>query len=118
VIEVDHKIINTTVGRVLFNESLPGDMPFINGLLKKKALQQTVQYCYLHMGLQRSVEMLDSLKAVGFTYATRSGCRLASTTSSFPRRSPAWWVTRTPRSSRSTSSTRKGPSPRASATTR
>ena len=73
VIEVDHKIINTTVGRVLFNESLPGDMPFINGLLKKKALQQTVQYCYLHMGLQRSVEMLDSLKAVGFTYATRSG---------------------------------------------
>src|SRR4249920_179264 len=44
---VDHRIINTTVGRVLFNEALPSEMPYINGLLKKKGLQQTVQYCYL-----------------------------------------------------------------------
>ena len=41
---VDHRIINTTVGRVLFNEALPSEMPYINGLLKKKGLQQTVQY--------------------------------------------------------------------------
>ncbi|MDQ3168830.1 MAG: DNA-directed RNA polymerase subunit beta', partial [Acidobacteriota bacterium] len=46
-VEVKSKIINTTVGRVIFNESLPQEMPFINGLLKKKGLQQVVQYCYL-----------------------------------------------------------------------
>ncbi len=70
---VDHRIINTTVGRVLFNEALPSEMPYINGLLKKKGLQQTVQYCYLRFGIPKTVEMLDSLKTLGFTYATRSG---------------------------------------------
>ena len=67
------KIINTTVGRVLLNEQLPKEMPFVNGLLKKKGLQQLVQKCYLDLGLERTVEMLDALKHLGFTYATRSG---------------------------------------------
>ena len=71
--DVTNKIINTTVGRVIFNTSLPTEMPFVNGLLKKKGLQQLVQYCYLHFGLEKTVEMLDSLKNLGFTYATRSG---------------------------------------------
>ncbi len=48
-------------------------MPYINGLLKKKGLQQAVRYCYLKLGLDKTVEMLDSLKNLGFTYATRSG---------------------------------------------
>ena len=70
---VVNKIINTTVGRVIFNTSLPAVMPFVNGLLKKKGLQQVVQFCHLHYGLEKTVEMLDSLKHTGFTYATRSG---------------------------------------------
>ena len=48
-------------------------MPYINGLLKKKGLQQLVQKTYLDFGLERTVDMLDSLKNLGFTYATRSG---------------------------------------------
>src|SRR5690348_33476 len=71
--EVNARIINTTVGRVLLNEQLPKGMPFINGLLKKKGLQQLVQKTYLDFGLERTVEMLDALKHLGFTYATRSG---------------------------------------------
>ena len=71
--EVQSKIINTTVGRVMLNEQLPKGMPFVNGLLKKKGLQQLVQKCYLDFGLERTVEMLDALKNLGFTYATRSG---------------------------------------------
>src|SRR6476619_7339576 len=70
---VTKKVINTTVGRVIFNAALPSIMPFVNGLLKKKGLQQVVQYCHLHFGLEKTVEMLDSLKNLGFTYATRSG---------------------------------------------
>ena len=70
---VERRIINTTVGRVIWNSSLPEEMPYINGLLKKKGLQQAVQYCYLHFGLEKTVQMLDSLKTLGFTYATRSG---------------------------------------------
>jgi len=70
---VTNRIINTTVGRVILNQSIPSEMPFINGLLKKKGLQQLVQSCYLKFGLEKTVEMLDSLKNLGFTYATRSG---------------------------------------------
>jgi DNA-directed RNA polymerase subunit beta' len=70
---VNSKIINTTVGRVILNQSIPVEMPFVNGLLKKKGLQQLVQSCYLKFGLEKTVEMLDSLKNLGFTYATKSG---------------------------------------------
>jgi DNA-directed RNA polymerase subunit beta' len=71
--DVQNKIINTTVGRVLLNEQLPSGLPFVKGLLKKKGLQQLVQKTYLDFGLERTVDMLDALKNLGFTYATRSG---------------------------------------------
>ncbi len=71
--DVQNRIINTTVGRVLLNDLLPKGMPFVNGLLKKKGLQQLVQKTYLDFGLERTVDMLDALKQLGFTYATRSG---------------------------------------------
>src|ERR1700687_852753 len=70
---VKNKIVNTTVGRVILNQSVPREMPYVNGLLKKKGLQQLVQSCYLKFGIEKTVEMLDSLKNLGFTYATRSG---------------------------------------------
>ena len=65
--------VETTVGRVVFNNALPDVLPFINGLLKKKGLQQVVQYSYLHHGPELTVKMLDSLKDLGFLYATKSG---------------------------------------------
>jgi len=70
---INHAIITTTVGRVIFNDALPPEMPFINGLLKKKGLQQAVRYCHLHFGLEPTVRMLDSLKNTGFLYAMKSG---------------------------------------------
>ncbi len=87
--EVHSKIINTTVGRVIFNNALPKEMPYVNGLLKKKGLQQTVQYCYLHFGLEKTVEMLDSLKHTGFTYATRSGLSIGIDDLIIPAEKPA-----------------------------
>src|SRR5512138_3876618 len=72
-IEFNKQYMETTVGRVILNDALPQDMPFINGLLKKKGLGQLVQYCYLKFGLQITVQMLDEIKALGFLYATRAG---------------------------------------------
>ena len=71
--QIDKKVINTTVGRAMFNGSLPDGLPYVNGLLKKKGLGQLVQYCYLRYGVEKTVEMLDRLKILGFGYATRSG---------------------------------------------
>src|SRR5229473_1611066 len=72
-IEFNKQYMETTVGRVIMNDHLPQDMPFINGLLKKKGLAQLVQYCYLKFGLVVTVQMLDEVKNLGFLYATRAG---------------------------------------------
>src|SRR5436189_58518 len=72
-IEFVKQCMETTVGRVIFNDHLPEEMPYINGLLKKKGLGQLVQYCYLKLGLQTTVQMLDEVKNLGFLYATRAG---------------------------------------------
>ncbi len=72
-IEFSKQYMDTTVGRVILNDTLPDDMPFINGLLKKKGLTQMVQYCYLKFGLAVTVGMLDKVKNLGFLYATRAG---------------------------------------------
>jgi DNA-directed RNA polymerase subunit beta' len=69
----EKQYMDTTVGRVILNDVLPDEMPFINGLLKKKGLTQLVQFCYLKYGLQTTVGMLDEVKKLGFLYATRAG---------------------------------------------
>src|SRR6266699_2458857 len=71
--KVKNQILNTTVGRVILNDHLPKGVPYVNGLLRKKGLQQLVQYCYLRDGLEKTVEMLDAIKDLGFTYATKAG---------------------------------------------
>jgi DNA-directed RNA polymerase subunit beta' len=73
VIRFEKDFLKTTVGRVILNDHLPEEMPFVNGLLKKKGLGQLVQYCYLRLGLEETVRMLDEVKALGFQYATRAG---------------------------------------------
>ncbi|HXC32256.1 MAG TPA: DNA-directed RNA polymerase subunit beta' [Verrucomicrobiae bacterium] len=72
-VTLKRQFINTTVGRAIFNDHLPEEMPFINGLIKKKGVQQLCYYCYLRFGLKRTVQMLDELKELGFQYATKSG---------------------------------------------
>jgi len=72
-INLHKQFLQTTVGRVIFNDHLPSDMPFVNGLLKKKGVQALVLYAYLRFGLEKTVVMLDRLKELGFLYATKSG---------------------------------------------
>ena len=74
--EVD-RTINTTVGRVILNDSLPKAMPYINGMLKKKGLTSLVNYCFLRLGHASTVEMLDKLKETGFLYATKAGLSIS-----------------------------------------
>jgi DNA-directed RNA polymerase subunit beta' len=67
------RVINTTVGRVIFNDQIPKGLPFINGTLKKKGLQSIVNYCHIRLGHEMTVKMLDDLKNLGFLYATKAG---------------------------------------------
>ena len=67
-------MIETSVGRIIFNDRLgKGKLPFINGILKKKGLQSLVSFCYLRLGHQETVRILDDMKSLGFLYAMKAG---------------------------------------------
>ncbi|MGE5298269.1 MAG: DNA-directed RNA polymerase subunit beta' [Acidobacteriaceae bacterium] len=66
-------LIETCIGRVLFNEVLPEGMRFNNDVMDKKHLQQVVQACYRDFGIERTATLLDDIKRVGFKYVTKSG---------------------------------------------
>ena len=70
---VENYWLSTTVGRVLFNDALPDEIPFVNGSLNKKALQSLVHYVYLRKGIHSTVDVVDRLKDLGFQYATLAG---------------------------------------------
>jgi DNA-directed RNA polymerase subunit beta' len=88
-IEFTKQYMDTTVGRVILNDVLPPQMPFINGLLKKKGMGQMVHYCYLKFGLQVTVPMLDEVKKLGFLYATRAGISIGIDDMVVPDEKPA-----------------------------
>ncbi|MCX5713420.1 MAG: DNA-directed RNA polymerase subunit beta', partial [Candidatus Omnitrophica bacterium] len=67
------KLIETTVGRVIFNQSLPPGFGFVNAELKKGNVGDIVSNCYKRFGHQRTIELLDDVKQVGFDYATLGG---------------------------------------------
>ncbi|HXU46167.1 MAG TPA: DNA-directed RNA polymerase subunit beta', partial [Thermoanaerobaculia bacterium] len=71
--QIDNDLIETTVGRVILNMNLPKEIPYVNGLLKKRGLQDLVSYCFIALGNEKTVEMLDELKDICFLYATKAG---------------------------------------------
>jgi len=76
VVELQNKLIETTPGRIIFNSILPEQIPFVNGMMKKKGLESLVYYTYLRAGHAPTIEMLDKMKELGFNYATFAGFSL------------------------------------------
>jgi DNA-directed RNA polymerase subunit beta' len=69
----DKKVIETTVGRVLFSEIWPPEMGFPNKPVKKSELGDLIWKCYKICGHEKTVIMLDKLKELGFREATKAG---------------------------------------------
>ena len=67
------ELIETTVGRVLFNEILPAQLRFVNQEMNKRELTRLASQCYYLMGNTETVKLLDALKDLGFRYATLAG---------------------------------------------
>lgn len=81
--EVRHGIINTTVGKIIFNESIPQDLGLVDRsnpeeefnlevdfLVSKKSLGKIIDKCYEVHGPTETSIMLDKIKAVGYHYST------------------------------------------------
>ncbi|HET9721755.1 MAG TPA: DNA-directed RNA polymerase subunit beta' [Candidatus Saccharimonadales bacterium] len=67
------EVRNTTAGRLLFNEIFPEDFPFQNEPMTSKKLDFVMSYTYQKYGQEKTAEIADELKDLGFRYATRSG---------------------------------------------
>ncbi len=77
-------MIETTVGRILFNDVLPlalydesDELMFENYVMDKKSLKKVVARCYDRIGNEETAEVVDAIKRVGFRHATRSGISIA-----------------------------------------
>jgi len=74
-VRIDGKMIDTTVGRVLFSEVLPPQMPFemVNKVMDKKAIAALVDHCYRAAGNKETVLLADKLKNIGYEFSTKAG---------------------------------------------
>ncbi|OKS85129.1 DNA-directed RNA polymerase subunit beta' [Mucilaginibacter polytrichastri] len=68
-----NKLIDTTVGRVLFNQHVPEEVGYINELLTKKSLRDIIGEVVKNTGMARAAQFLDDIKELGFQMAFRGG---------------------------------------------
>ena len=79
------KILETTAGRVVFNEIWPVELGFYNKVCGKKQLSDIIWRCYKAVGQQRTVDTLDRLKELGFRSATKAGISIGITDMIIPK---------------------------------
>ena len=74
-VRIGDEVVETTVGRILLSEILPSNVPFshVNQLMTKKEMTKLIDTVYRQAGLHEVVIMLDKLKDLGFSYATKAG---------------------------------------------
>jgi DNA-directed RNA polymerase subunit beta' len=71
-------LVQTTVGRVLFNDILRPEMAFYDLALGSKYLARIIADCYQNMGRRETIDLLDRMKELGFRESTRSGLSFAT----------------------------------------
>lgn len=72
-VRIDGELVETTTGRVLFNEVVPEELGFVNELVTKRRLEEIVSDVYKKYGNYRTAMFLDELKSLGFDYSMKSG---------------------------------------------
>ncbi|HRP56418.1 DNA-directed RNA polymerase subunit beta' [Agriterribacter sp.] len=71
--ELEKKLIDTTVGRVIFNQHVPEEVGFINALLTKKSLREIIGDIIKITNVPKTAKFLDDIKQLGFRTAFRGG---------------------------------------------
>ena len=79
-------LIETTVGRCLFNDILDEKMPFYNCPQSSKSLSRVISDCFQYAGRAATIELLDDIKELGFKWATLAGLSICVTDLRIPSR--------------------------------
>ena len=78
-VRIDGQLIETTVGRVIFNQIVPKELGFINQLLVKKNFSSLIGKMFMKLGNKVTAKFLDDLKDIGFKYASLGGISISFT---------------------------------------
>src|SRR5689334_2491063 len=70
---LEHKLIETTVGRVIFNQNVPNEVGFVNALLTKKNLREIIGDIIRITNIPKTAKFLDDIKTLGFRTAFQGG---------------------------------------------
>ncbi|GBD89370.1 DNA-directed RNA polymerase subunit beta' [bacterium BMS3Abin04] len=76
-VKIEDDFIETTVGRVIFNEIVPKEMGFFNELLIKKVFSGFIYKMFIMLGNEVTAIFLDNLKSIGYKYATAAGISIS-----------------------------------------
>ncbi|ASZ11400.1 DNA-directed RNA polymerase subunit beta' [Chitinophaga pendula] len=71
--ELETKLIETTVGRVIFNQFVPKEAGYVNALLTKKSLREIIGDMIKYTDIPKTAKFLDDIKQLGFRTAFRGG---------------------------------------------
>ncbi len=80
----EKRLIETTMGRIIFNRILPADIQFMNLVLDKGGVKDLIAHAYEICGEDVTTGLADRVKDIGFEYAMRSGSTLAVADISMP----------------------------------
>ena len=72
-VRIKKEIMQTTVGRIIFNEILPEEIPYVNDSVRQKTIQALVTRAIQVCEKERVVKLIDDLKNLGFFFSTQSG---------------------------------------------
>ena len=76
-VRIKGEILDTTVGRIIFNEVLPPEMDFVNQNIEKGDIKKITGEVHRRMGNRRTAEFVDQLKRLGYHHATMAGVTVA-----------------------------------------
>jgi DNA-directed RNA polymerase subunit beta' len=69
----DGTTLETTIGRIIFNEVIPAELGYFNQVANKKELGNIVARSYRDLGYSATADLLDGIKKLGYRFATRAG---------------------------------------------
>jgi DNA-directed RNA polymerase subunit beta' len=73
------KMMETSVGRIIFNEAMPDSLGFFNEVIDKKKIGNIVYECYRLEGNAKTASKLDGIKRLGYKFGTRAGITVGVT---------------------------------------
>ena len=76
-VKIEGDFIETTIGRILWNDIIPDELGFRNIQFTKATIEDLVSECYGTFGKEVTTVVLDDIKDIGFKYATMSGTTIA-----------------------------------------